>query len=352
MRIHRRHCAIDVEGGGIMSGTPVTFTPTPPLLPHPPKGCVLLRENVYEAGRPHDVDEVRVRRKPTMSRQKNQLVDPPAGASKKYTLVLDLDETVVYARNGPLYARAYLRDLLRSIKDEFEVIVWTAGEREYAKNILEEINQDHIIQHLIYRHKTWFSSEDYTKDLKKLGRNIDYVIIVENTPDCVRANPQNGIIVEDFEVPSTPPVTSQEKEATTQAVEGTPPASPSTSTPPPSPLLTPTPSISPTKPKRQFTDRTLLLLQEVLLALAESGETVPGFLAKCPLLTQHEVLGSNGQSIPTYYLGKRRKRGAPPTLPPQKRVVRDNLFLDGAAEKEGTRNRRIRLEKSALEDKA
>ncbi|ESL06834.1 hypothetical protein TRSC58_05485 [Trypanosoma rangeli SC58] len=333
-----------------MSRTPDTFSPpmslSPPPSP-PPKGCELLRENVYEAGRRHDVDEVRKRRKPTMARHKERLVDPPAGANKKYTVVLDLDETVVYAREGPLYARAYLRELLRSIKDVFEVIVWTAGEREYAKNILEEINQEHIIQHLIYRHGAWFCSEDYTKDLKKLGRNIDYVIIVENTPDCVRANPQNGIIVEDFEVPCTPPLASQERESATQGASKAPAlASPPVHPPHPSPSSPHTPPLSPAKQKRQFTDRTLLLLQEVLLALAESGETVPTFLAKCPLLTQQEVLGSDGQSIPTYYLGKRRKRGAPSTLSLQKRVTRStSASQNGGEEKEVRNNRRMRGER-------
>ncbi|KAH9601870.1 FCP1 homology domain [Trypanosoma melophagium] len=294
-----------------MPGTPVTLTPaTPP----PPKGCELLRENVYEAGRPANVDEVRMRRKPTMTHREDQLVAPLTSKVKKYTVVLDLDETVVYAREGPLYARAYLRELLRSIKNDFEVIVWTAGEREYAKNILEEINEECIIQHLIYRHKTWFSTDDYTKDLKKLGRDINYVIIVENTPDCVRANPKNGIIVEDFEVPGTP-TPSQEKEINSQdGGEGK--DSTTTTTTPPSTV---------TKPKRQFTDRTLLLLQEVLLDLSASGESVPEFLSRCPLLTQQVILGSDGKGIPTYFLGKRRKRGAPPSssmTPPSKRISR------------------------------
>lgn len=290
-----------------MSGTPSKPTPSPP-----PKGCELLREDVYAARSCADEDEVRARRKPTMTHCEDRLVaPPPAGADKRYTVVLDLDETVVYARDGPLYARAYLRELLQSLKDHFEVIVWTAGEREYAKSILEEINEDHIIQHLIYRHKTWFTHDDYTKDLKKLGRDIDYVIIVENTPDCVRANPQNGIIVKDFEVPSTP-VSSQEKELTPQK-EGETTAAETPSSPSPSPSSLPSSlAPAPTKPKRQFTDRTLLLLQEVLLGLVESNETVPAFLAKCPLLGQQKVLSSDGKHIFTYCLGKRRKRGAPP----------------------------------------
>ncbi|KAG8348802.1 putative NLI interacting factor like phosphatase [Trypanosoma vivax] len=243
-----------------------------------PGGCELLRANVFEAGRNTNVNETRVRRRPTMRCTGNQLIAPALEGDTRYTLVLDLDETVVYAREGPLYARAYLKELLHFIKKNFEVIVWTAGEKEYAKSILEEINVDNTIKHLIYRHKSWFTNHDYTKDLKKLGRNIDYVLIVENSPDCVRTNPQNSILVEDFEVHA--------------------------------------PDVVATASKRRFTDRTLLLLQEVLAALVESGETVPNFLAKCPLLNQRDVRGSNGTKIRTYQLGKRRKRGAPRSSQP------------------------------------
>jgi TFIIF-interacting CTD phosphatase-like protein len=138
-----------------------------------------------------------------MLRSGDKLIASPVH-EKRYTIVIDLDETVVYARDGPLYARSNLKELLRSLNLHGEVIVWTASERGYARAVLREIDPEGIVQHLIYRHKSWFDPHDYTKDLKRLGRNMDYVLIVENTPDCVRANPQNGIIVEDFEITERP----------------------------------------------------------------------------------------------------------------------------------------------------
>ena len=308
----------------------------------PPKGSELLRENLFEENADEDEGELLKRREPTMLRKGRKLVAPSNDGAKKYTVVFDLDETVVYARNGPLYARAYLKDLFRSIKDDFEVIVWTAGERDYAKCILEEINEDHIIQHLVYRHKKWFNEEDYTKDLRQLGRDLNYTIMIENTPDCVRANPQNSIIVEDFEV--LPETTDEESSTSPTPV---PPAPASAS----SGAFDPTNSSSseqrrsesaedapdgcapahaaatadatsgkedgaPTsQPKRRrTTDRTLFLLREVLSTLVKSGETVPAFLASCGLLSQQTVIGSDGSTIPIYHLGTRRRRkdaGAP-----------------------------------------
>lgn len=233
------------------------------------------------------------RREPTMIRKGESLIaplDPSEG--KLYTVVLDLDETVVYARDGPLYARAHLESVLRVMDKYCEVVVWTAGERKYAKAILQEINTDNIIKHLISRHKSWFNREDYTKDLCRLGRDLDYVLIIENTPDCVRANPQNGIIVQDFEgIP--------------HGMEAYTPPSDS-ATPPPSPSLGPKGS-----PKKVAEDHTFVHLMQLINELGESGETVPQFLSKCKLLRRQVVQGSNGEDIPIFYLTSKRRAYRP-----------------------------------------
>lgn len=307
----------------------------------PPKGSELLRESLFDDRAVEDEGELLKRREPTMLRRGKKLVAPPSDGTKKYTVVFDLDETVVYARDGPLYARAYLKDLFRSIKDDFEVIVWTAGERDYAKCVLEEINEDHIIDHLVYRHKKWFNEEDYTKDLRQLGRDLNYTIMIENTPDCVRANPQNGIIVEDFEVlpettdeetsvPPTPlptpppqhtpafPVTEVGTEGSTTSNTA---ANPVSATPGAVAAAAEDGAVATVPKRRRTTDRTLFLLREVLASLVQSGETVPVFLAACDLLSPQTVVGSDGNDIPIYHLGTRRRRkdaGAP------RKVVKTN----------------------------
>nr|CCC93148.1 unnamed protein product [Trypanosoma congolense IL3000] len=267
-----------------------------------PAGHKLLRKNVFKSPFAAGNEEVRVRREPTMMREEDQLVAPADNDNKRYTLVLDLDETVIYAREGPLYARPYLNELLDFIKRNFEVIVWTAGEREYAKSIMEEINVDNTVRHLIYRHEVWFSFDDYTKDLKRLGRDIDYVVIIENTPECVRSNPQNGIIVDDFRVYSKLPLPQGDTEAKVLRRNKRQPKA---------------------KVRRPATDRTLLLLKELLGALVKSGEPVPRFLANCPLLTEQTAVGFDGHEIQIYHLGRRRKRGAPRLSSPAPKRVKE-----------------------------
>jgi hypothetical protein len=251
-------------------------------------GTIVVEPNEDEATISDESLKIK-RREPTMIRKGKTLIaplDPSNG--KRYTVVLDLDETVVYARDGPLYARAHLESLLRVMDKYAEVVVWTAGARTYAKAILQEINTDNIIKHLITRHRSWFDQNDYTKDLCRLGRDLDYVLIIENTPDCVRVNPQNGIIVQDFEgVP-------QGMEPVTEA------------TPPPSPSLTPK-----CGPKKVHEDHTFVHLMQLITELGASGERVPEFLSKCRLLRRQVVQGSRGEGIPIFYLTSKRRAYRP-----------------------------------------
>lgn len=256
------------------------------------------------------------RREPTMLRTGASLIAPLGDHGKRYTIVLDLDETVVYARDGPLYARAHLQSLLRVMDECCEVIVWTAGERKYAKAILQEINTDNIIKHLIYRHKAWFDPKDYTKDLCRLGRDLDYVLIIENTPDCVRVNPQNGIIVEDFEgvpvdsEPVTPTATPTATSTSTavEAISGAP-TPVSSSTPPTSPKAS-------AADKKKTEDHTFVHLMQLVRELGQSGQPVPQFLANCRLLRRQVVKGSNGEDIPIFYLTSKKRVYRPRTQQP------------------------------------
>lgn len=244
-----------------------------PSLPVLPPGCQLLHEDVFHSPDRESLDEdSRKRRDPTMLHSGDILIPPIADKNQKYTLVFDLDETLIYGRDGCLIGRAYLGNLLNFLDPaNFEIIVWTAGEKEYAKNVLEAINSDNKIQHLVYRHSTWLVDDSYTKDLKKLGRDLNSTLIIENTPDCIRNNPQNGIIVQDFKIDRL------------EHAQG-----------PDSPLV----------------DQTLLHLKAVLQELLQSGKSVPDFLEECKSLEKKTVPSINGD-ISVYYLRSssvRRKR--------------------------------------------
>lgn len=141
-------------------------------------------------------------RAPSMIQEADKELVAPKEAHLKdrLTIVLDLDETLIYAREGPLYGRPGLDELMLFLKDNCEAIVWTAGVKAYAQAVVRNIDKHDAIRHTVYRHKKWFTGmAGYNKDLTLLGRDLNTTLIVENTPDCVRGNEANGILVADYE---------------------------------------------------------------------------------------------------------------------------------------------------------
>ena len=143
------------------------------------------------------------RRQPSMEwHSDTRFLIPPQDKKDegKYVVVLDLDETLVYAREGPLKIRPGCRELLMMLASQCEVIVWTAGERCYAHTVLDDIDpRREYVRHCVYRHPKWFTGQQgQMKDIRLLDRAMDKLVMVENTPDCIRGNIHNGIIVSDY----------------------------------------------------------------------------------------------------------------------------------------------------------
>uniref|UniRef100_A0A7S1MFE2 Mitochondrial import inner membrane translocase subunit TIM50 n=1 Tax=Neobodo designis TaxID=312471 RepID=A0A7S1MFE2_NEODS len=144
-----------------------------------------------------------LKRSPSMVKDPCSAFLPAAhpNASHRLCLALDLDETLVFARNGPVHVRPFAKELLRELHDmDVEVIVWTAGERDYAQSVIKMLDPHGTIQHCVYRHHKWWSGKPgYSKNLRALGRNLSRTLLVDNTPDCLRDQPDHGLLVSDFE---------------------------------------------------------------------------------------------------------------------------------------------------------
>jgi RNA polymerase II subunit A small phosphatase-like protein len=166
------------------------------------------RQDYAQAAQPSLFEKMKARvtgqrlRQPSMIHEvgRELIPAPDPNMQGRLTIVLDLDETLIYAREGPLYARPGIDELLSFLKDNFETVVWTAGVRAYAQAVVKTIDKVNAIQHCVYRHKKWFSGvAGYNKDLTLLGRDMKNTLIIENTPDCLRGNEGNGILVADYE---------------------------------------------------------------------------------------------------------------------------------------------------------
>ena len=125
---------------------------------------------------------------------------PNLNSKYKYTLVLDMDETLVHffftKHKGMFFIRPYCFEFLNQLKELYEIITFTAGTKEYADYILNLLDPNNeLIQYRLYRqHVTIFGCNVY-KDLNKLGRDLSKVIIIDNMKDNFKMQPNNGLYV-------------------------------------------------------------------------------------------------------------------------------------------------------------
>ena len=125
----------------------------------------------------------------------------PFPPQKPYSLVLDLDETLIHVPKGQntFILRPGLRDFLHSLIPYYELIVFTTGIKEYADQIINFIEKkEKYFSFRLYRESATFFNEQYYKDLNKLGRDIKKVIIVDDKQINMELQEENGIIIKPF----------------------------------------------------------------------------------------------------------------------------------------------------------
>lgn len=134
----------------------------------------------------------------------NTLLTEARDESRLLTLVLDLDETLVSnrdTRQSAAVLRPYCLHVLNALRHmkDLEIVLWTASTKETASPVVEQLHQTGIIfDDIVYRNNIWFTQPIHTKDLKLLGRDMDRVLIVDNSVGCCKMQPRNALLVEDF----------------------------------------------------------------------------------------------------------------------------------------------------------
>ncbi|MCQ2816517.1 MAG: HAD family hydrolase [archaeon] len=132
---------------------------------------------------------------------KNPYIKTPS--RKKYTLILDLDETLIcckYKLNALdqklLSLRPWLIKFLKSVREYYEIISFTCGKKDYAMPILDLIeNGEKLFDHKLYREHSSILDHDYIKDISLIGRELNKMIIVDNNLMSFRKQKENGILI-------------------------------------------------------------------------------------------------------------------------------------------------------------
>jgi len=136
-------------------------------------------------------------------------------------LVLDLDETLIYATLERLdrdpdfccgeyyvYERSHLKSFLLACSHIFDLAIWSSGSCDYVQAIIDRIIPLPISLAFVWDcARCTRSIHPETgqmvciKDLKKLkrkGYSLGRILIVENDPGAVQRNYGNAIYVKDF----------------------------------------------------------------------------------------------------------------------------------------------------------
>ena len=125
---------------------------------------------------------------------------------KKYSLILDLDETLIHFKinndddsEGVLQIRPGAIKFLEKVGQYYELIVFTAATKDYGDLLIDAIEENKVyFEHRFYRQHTIIIGNDFVKDLNRIGRPLDKIIIVDNMPQNFRLQKENGINIKAF----------------------------------------------------------------------------------------------------------------------------------------------------------
>lgn len=141
--------------------------------------------------------------------------------NKRFTLVLDLDGTLVHSARTRkpkvsktvqydritmnvlgqgkqaihLYSRPHLDEFLSKLGEKFNLAVFSASDECYCDAVIDHIDKWRAIQHRFYKHHVDINHKVVAKDLTKIMKGkLDNVIMIEDAPGvCVQR--ENTIII-------------------------------------------------------------------------------------------------------------------------------------------------------------
>jgi len=135
--------------------------------------------------------------------------------SHKKCMVIDLDETLVHSSFKPIsnadfivpveidgtvhqvyvLKRPHVDEFLRKMGELYECVLFTASLAKYADPVADLLDQWGVFRSRLFRESCVFHRGNYVKDLSRLGRELQKVIIIDNSPASYIFHPDNAVPV-------------------------------------------------------------------------------------------------------------------------------------------------------------
>ncbi|KAK6166577.1 hypothetical protein SNE40_023233 [Patella caerulea] len=133
----------------------------------------------------------------------------------KKCVVIDLDETLVHSSFKPIsnadfivpveidgtvhqvyvLKRPYVDEFLQRMGEMFECVLFTASLAKYADPVADLLDKWGVFGARLFRESCVFHRGNYVKDLSRLGRNLNQVVIIDNSPASYIFHPDNAVPV-------------------------------------------------------------------------------------------------------------------------------------------------------------
>lgn len=145
-------------------------------------------------------------------------MQPP---SHRKLLILDLDETLIFATENPseypadfrfdryfVYKRPGLTEFLTEMARHFTLGVWSSADDDYVAALVSEIKPELVSMEIIWGRSRCSVRRDVSADtycfekrlakLKKRGFRLENMLIVDDSPEKLRSNYGNAIYIKPF----------------------------------------------------------------------------------------------------------------------------------------------------------
>ncbi|XP_060535524.1 carboxy-terminal domain RNA polymerase II polypeptide A small phosphatase 1-like [Cylas formicarius] len=133
----------------------------------------------------------------------------------KKCMVIDLDETLVHSSFKPInnadfiipveidgtvhqvyvLKRPHVDDFLKRMGELYECVLFTASLAKYADPVADLLDQWGVFRARLFRESCVYYRGNYVKDLNKLGRDLQQIVIVDNSPASYIFHPDNAVPV-------------------------------------------------------------------------------------------------------------------------------------------------------------